>query len=32
MSFDLEGYATDVWSKEPPLENDKLYSNVEKSQ
>ena len=26
MSFDLEGYATDVWTKEPPLENDKLYS------
>ena len=26
LSFDLEGYATDVWTKEPPLKNDKLYS------
>ena len=23
----LEGYATDVWTKEPPLENDKLFSS-----
>ena len=25
LSFHLEGYATDVWSKEPPHENDELY-------
>lgn len=25
ISSHLEGYATDVWTKEPPLENDELY-------
>lgn len=26
LNFQLEGYGTDVWTKEPPIENDKLYS------
>ena len=26
LNYDLEGYATDVWTEEPPLNNDKLYS------
>ena len=26
LNNDLEGYATDVWTEEPPLKNDKLYS------
>ena len=26
INNDLEGYATDVWTEEPPLEDDKLYS------
>jgi len=25
LSNELEGYATDVWTNEPPLENDELY-------
>ena len=25
LSKELEGYGTDVWIDEPPLENDKLY-------
>ncbi len=26
LNYDLEGYATDVWTDEPPCEDDKLYS------
>ena len=26
LSKELEGYGTDVWTDEPPLENDKLYT------
>ena len=27
LNYDLEGYATDVWTEEPPFEDDKLYSS-----
>ena len=26
LNYELEGYGTDVWIKEPPIENDQLYS------
>lgn len=32
LNFQLEGYGTDVWTEEPPIENDKLYSKWKKKE
>ena len=32
ISNKLEGYATDVWTEEPPLQNDKLYKSLKEKE